>query len=109
VSVSEFRDHWADTQAEWSHGGAWLTSFVLPPTVVADAVASVVGRMDLPFLVPISAAAMHITVQGVSRVPDPIQGRLPQLLDAVERELADVNAFDATLCRTGCWIWRRVL
>jgi 2'-5' RNA ligase len=53
--------------------------------------------MDLPFLVPVPAAGMHITVQGVSRLPDPIEGRLPQLVDAVKGELADVDTFDATL------------
>jgi hypothetical protein len=42
----------------------------------------------MPFLVPVPAAGMHITVQGVSRLPDPIGERLPQLLDVVERELA---------------------
>jgi hypothetical protein len=97
VSVSEFRDHWADTQAEWSHTGAWLTSFVLPPSGVCDAVGSVVGHIDLPFLVPVPAAGMHITVQGVSRLPDPIEQRSPQLADAVKGELTDVDAFDATL------------
>ena len=86
--ASEFHDHWADTEAEWSHGGAWLTSFVLPPKVVGDAVASAVEHLDMPFLVPVPAAGMHITVQGVSRLPDPIGERLPQLLDVVERELA---------------------
>jgi hypothetical protein len=30
VSPREFRDHWADTEPDWSHGGTWLTSFVLP-------------------------------------------------------------------------------
>jgi hypothetical protein len=60
--------------------------------------------MDLPFLVPVPAAAMHITVQGVSRLPDPIEGRLPQLLDAVKDDLAEVDAFDATLAEpvVGC-------
>jgi hypothetical protein len=95
--VSEIRDHWADTQAEWSHAGAWLTSFVLPPSVVCDAVGSVVGHLDLPFLVPVPAAGMHSTVQGVSRLPDPIEQRLPQLLDAVKGELARTDTFDATL------------
>jgi hypothetical protein len=38
VSPREFRDHWADTQPDWSHGGTWLTSFVLPPKVVGDTV-----------------------------------------------------------------------
>jgi hypothetical protein len=76
VSVSEFRDHGADTEAEWPHGGAWLTSFVLPPKAICDAVASMAGQIDLPFLGPVPAAGTHITVQGVSRVPDPIQERL---------------------------------
>jgi hypothetical protein len=40
---------------------------------------------------------MHITVQGVSRLPDPIEQRLPNLLEAVKGELADVDTFDATL------------
>ena len=31
VSPREFRDHWAHTEPEWSHGGTWPTSFVLPP------------------------------------------------------------------------------
>ena len=62
VDASEFRDHWADTEAEWSHGGAWLTSFVLPPKVVVDPVGSAVGHIDLPFLVPVPAAAMHISL-----------------------------------------------
>jgi hypothetical protein len=97
VDASEFRDHWADTEAEWSHAGAWLTSFVLPPSVVCDAVGSVVGHIDLPFLVPVPVAAMHITVEGVSRRPDSIEGRLPQLLDAVKDDLANLDAFDATL------------
>ena len=83
VSVSKFRDHWADTEAEWSRGGAWRTS--LPPTVVANAIASAIGHMDMPFLMPVPAVEVYITVQGVSRVPDPIQARLPPLLDAVER------------------------
>jgi hypothetical protein len=61
---------------------------VLPPKVVGDAVASAVEHLDMPFLVPVPAAGMHITVQGVSRLPDPIGERLPQLLDVVERELA---------------------
>jgi hypothetical protein len=42
VSPRECRDHWADTEPEWSHGGSWLTTFVLPPKVVGDAVASAV-------------------------------------------------------------------
>jgi len=40
--------HRADIDAEWSRGGAWLTSFVLPPTAAADAVSSAAGQMDLP-------------------------------------------------------------
>jgi 2'-5' RNA ligase len=99
MTASEVRDHWADTEAEWSHGGAWLTSLVLPPKFVCDAVASAVGHMDMPFLVAVPAAGMHITVQGLSRLPAPIEERLPPLLDAVERELADVDTFDATLAK----------
>jgi hypothetical protein len=53
--------------------------------------------MDLPFLVPVPAVGVHITVQGVSRLPDPIEERLPQLVDAVKGRLADVDTFDATL------------
>jgi len=77
--------------------GTWLTSFVLPPKAICDAVSAAVGHMDLPFLVPVPTDGMHITVQGVSRLPDPIEERLPQLVDAVKGELADVDAFDATL------------
>lgn len=66
LSLVVLRDHWADTDAEWSHGGAWLTTFVLPPKVVTDAVLSSVGQIDLPFLVPVSAAGMYITVQCVT-------------------------------------------
>jgi 2'-5' RNA ligase len=97
VSPREFRDHWADSEPDWSHGGTWLTSFVLPPKVVGDTVSTAAGHMHLPFLAPVPAAGIHITVQRVSRLPDPIQQELPQLLDAVERELADADAFDATL------------
>jgi hypothetical protein len=53
--------------------------------------------MDLPFLAPVPMAGIHITVQRVSQLPDRIQQELPQLLDAVERELAHAEAFDATL------------
>jgi hypothetical protein len=61
----------ADIEAEWSHGGAWLTSFVLPPTAVADAVSSVAGQMDLPFLVPVSATggAPHRPMCHASQTP----------------------------------------
>jgi hypothetical protein len=68
VSASEFRDHWADTDAEWSHGGTWLTSFLLPPTAVADAVSAAAGQMDRPFLMPVSAARGDLTVQGGSHL-----------------------------------------
>jgi len=73
VSANDFRDHWAETRAEWSHRSAWLTSFVLPPTAVADAVSSAAGQMDLPFLVPVSATGVHITVQCVTP-PSPSDG-----------------------------------
>lgn len=53
--------------------------------------------MDLPFLVPVPAVGVHITVQGASRLPDPIEQRLPQLLDVVEGEFAQTDTFDATL------------
>jgi hypothetical protein len=97
VSTREFRDHWADTEPDWSHGGTWLTSFVLPPKIVGDTVSSAAGHMDLPFLAPVPAAGVHLTVQRLSRLPDAIQQELPQLLEAVRRELADADAFDATL------------
>jgi hypothetical protein len=29
--ANDFRDHWADTEPEWSHGDTWLNSFVPPP------------------------------------------------------------------------------
>jgi hypothetical protein len=67
VDASEFRDHRADTENEWSHGGTWLMSFVLPPKFVCDAGASAVGHMDLPFLVPVPAAGTHITVHADER------------------------------------------
>jgi hypothetical protein len=69
----------------------------LPPKVVADGVFSAVGQMDLPFLVQVPAAGMHITVQGVSALPDPIEERMPDLHEGVKGELAAVDAFDATL------------
>ena len=56
-----------------------------------------VGHLDLPFMVPALAVGVHITVQGASRLPDPIEQRLPQLLDAVEGEFAQTDTFDATL------------
>jgi hypothetical protein len=40
---------------------------------------------------------MHVTVQGVSRLPDLIQQESPRLLGLVKGGLADVDAFDATL------------
>ena len=56
------------------------------------------GWADGPaVLVPVPAVGVHITVQGVSRLPDPIEERLPQLVDAVKGELADVDTFDTTL------------
>jgi hypothetical protein len=70
-SAHDFRDHWAETRAEWSHRSAWLTSFVLPPTAVADAVSSAAGQMDLRFLVPVSTIGVHIP-SNVSRLPAPV-------------------------------------
>jgi hypothetical protein len=60
--------------------------------------------MDLPSLVPVPTDGMHITVQGASHLPDPIEQRLPNLLDAVKGELADVDTFDGTLAEpvVGC-------
>jgi hypothetical protein len=40
---------------------------------------------------------MHITVQRVSSLPDPIEAEMVHLLDAVEEESARVDAFDAAL------------
>ena len=80
---------------------------MLPPKAICDAVSSAVGHIDLPFLVPVPAVGVHITVQGASRLPDPIEQRLPQLLDAVEGELAQTDTFDATLAEpvsdTAAW------
>ena len=64
---------------------------MLPPKAIYDAVSSAVGHMDLPFLVPVPAVGVHVTVQGASRLPDPIEPRLPPLLDAVEGELAQTD------------------
>jgi hypothetical protein len=33
--MTGFRDHWAETAAEWTHNGSWLTSLVLPSREVA--------------------------------------------------------------------------
>jgi hypothetical protein len=52
---------------------------------------------------------MHITVQPVSPLPDPIEAEMAHLLDAVEDESARVEAFDATLAAPGCRIRRCVL
>jgi hypothetical protein len=106
VSPREFRDHWADSEPDWSHGGTWLTSFVLPPKVVGDTVSTAAGHMHLPFLAPVPAAGVHLTGQRVSRLPDAIQQELPRLLEAVRREFAEVDAFDASARRTGCRIRR---
>jgi hypothetical protein len=97
VGPREFRDHWADTEPKWSHGGTWLTTFVLPPKAVEDTVAAAAGHMDLPFLALVPASGMHITVQGVSRLPDPIEAEMSHLIDDVQEQLADVDAFDAAL------------
>jgi hypothetical protein len=78
VSASEFRDHWADTEAEWSHGGTWLTSFVLPPTAVADAVSAASGQMDLPFLMPVPAAGGTSLCKVDHTRPDPFVEELAQ-------------------------------
>jgi hypothetical protein len=44
---------------------------------------------------------MHITVQRMSPLPDPIEAEMAHLLDAVEEESARVDAFDATLAAWG--------
>jgi hypothetical protein len=100
VSASDFRDHWRDTEPEWLHGGTWLTSVVLLPKVVGASVASATGHVDLPFLAPVPAAGMHITVQRGSPRPDPIEAEMAHLLDAVEEEFARVDAFE-TLAASG--------
>ena len=97
VSASDFRNPWGDTWPEWSHGGTWLTAFVLLPKVVGASAASATGHVDLPFLAPVPAAGMHISVQPVSSLPDPIEAEMVHLLDAVEEESARVDAFDAAL------------
>jgi hypothetical protein len=53
--------------------------------------------MDLRFLERVPAAGIHISVHGVSPLPDPIQQELPRVLEVVKGEVAGVDAFDATL------------
>ena len=70
---------------------SWVSQYTLAaPDSRVDATLSLLrlDKIDLPFLVPVPAAGMHITVQGVSRLPDPIEQRLPNLLEAVKGELA---------------------
>jgi hypothetical protein len=96
AEVVEFRDHWADTMGEWSHGGAWFTSFLVPPKRVSEALAAAVERIDVPFLARVPAELMHVTVQGVARVEHHVTGReLHDVVEAVAPELAKLKPFDA--------------
>jgi hypothetical protein len=67
--LGEGRRNWITKNGLAVHAGIrvrqlpWLTSFVLPLKVVCDADASLVGHMDMQFLVPVPEAGMHITVQ----------------------------------------------
>jgi hypothetical protein len=77
-----------------------LTSFLLQPKALVDLVASAAGHVDLPFLVPVPASGMHITVQGVSRSSRSDRSGNVALID-VQEQLAEVDAFDATLADIG--------
>jgi 2'-5' RNA ligase len=93
--VTGFRDHWAETEAEWSHGGSWLTSFLVPPKNVSEALAAGVDQIDLPFLAPVPAELIHVSVHPVARSEGAPWRDLHDVVEAVTPALTELEPFDA--------------